>query len=83
MNSLYGLTTNSQERNLALTAMSHSRLIWILDAILDSLIKPNVSLHPIGSQDFFSIINLIGRNPTGRYIAWWFVRSRWVAIQDM
>lgn len=83
MNNLYGLTVDAHERAQSLTAMSYSRLVWILDLILESLIKPNPGLYPITPQDFFDIINQISRNPTGRYIAWWFIRNHWYDLQDM
>lgn len=82
INNLYGLTVDAQEKSQALTAMSYTRLVWILDLLLESLIKPNPGMYPITPQDFFSIINAVSRNPSGRHMAWWFIRNRWYDIQD-
>lgn len=44
---------------------------------LNELLVENSSIKP---QDFFDVISYVGRNPTGRHIAWFFIRERWSDI---
>lgn len=39
--------------------------------------KDNTSIRP---QDFFDVVTYIGRNPSGRHIAWTFLRENWFEI---
>jgi hypothetical protein len=74
MFSLYQKSQDSQERSNALAAMSSTRIPWILNKYLEELSK-NSSV--IRFQDFFTVLNAISRNPSGRNLAWNFYRENW------
>lgn len=77
MTVLYDETFDSQEKSIALTAMSFTRLVWLLDLLFYDIMQPASTVRP---QDFFTLTIAISRNPSGRHLSWWFLRHRWYQI---
>lgn len=74
---LYDQTLDPQEKSIALNALSFTRLIWLLDFLCYDLMQPMSTIRP---QDFFTLTIAMSRNPSGRHIAWYFLRHRWYDI---
>jgi pyroglutamyl-peptidase II len=76
-NNLFKVYINSadpQEQSNVLSALSYSKSTWILNRYLQDLL---VNSSVVRSQDFFTVVNSVSRNPSGRYLAWYFMRQRW------
>ncbi|CAF1001465.1 unnamed protein product, partial [Brachionus calyciflorus] len=74
---IYILSVDPQERAQVLSAIANTRLMWIVDIELVELLEDKSRIR---AQDFFSLLNEIGRNPSGRHLAWYFVRHYWYDI---
>lgn len=71
---VYINSTDPQEQSNVLSALSYSKSTWILNRYLQNLLIPDSIVR---SQDFFTVVNAVSRNPSGRYLAWYFMRQRW------
>jgi hypothetical protein len=68
-----------RERRLdALKALGNSRLPWTYDLFFNELFDNNTQIL---SSDFFYVFEDIGKNPSGRYQAWYKLRDKFVEIQ--
>ena len=76
---LYQSAQDPQERSNALTGMSSTRIAWVLNRFLDELTKTDSKIR---FQDFFTVLNAISRNPSGRNLAWNFYRQNWKFLVD-
>ena len=54
--------------------MSFSRATWIIELYLEELRAPDTKIL---KQDFFTVLNAVARNPSGRHLAWYFYRHYW------
>ena len=77
LNDLYQSTINPTERSFIITALAQSRFFWIINFYLQELLVVHTRIRP---QDFFDIFTNVGRNPSGRFLVWAFVRERWQEI---
>ena len=71
---LYNASLDPQERSNALSGLSYSRTAWLLNLYLQELIKSDPIIK---RQDFFTVLNAVSRNPSGRDLAWNFYRENW------
>jgi hypothetical protein len=71
---LYELSGDPQEKNNALSGMSYTRATWIINSYLEELLKPDSNIR---KQDFFTVLNAVSRNPSGRHLSWYFYRHYW------
>ncbi len=78
IDSLYVSTVSPQERTSAMNALAQTRSFWLIDTYLEELLEVN---SKISAEDFYAVLSNIGRNPSGRYIVWTFVRYKLIQIE--
>jgi hypothetical protein len=54
--------------------MSYTRSQWLIQTYLEELRQNDSSII---KQDFFTVLNAVARNPSGRHLAWYFYRHYW------
>lgn len=65
--------TVPQEQTKLMYGLANTKQVWLLNRYLEYCKDPN----KIKSQDFFTVVTYISRNPVGNPITWDWVRANW------
>jgi glutamyl aminopeptidase len=66
-------TTIPQEKNRLLRALTQTRIVWLLNRLLEY----SADETKVRAQDFFTLIAYMSTNPAGRPLVWTWVQVHW------